>query len=46
MSIFIVPSSRTWDIEKGAPMHHEVGWLRVKPGTSTLAFIIAQNTGI
>ena len=26
-------------------MHHEVGFLKVKPETSSLAFIIAQNTG-
>ena len=42
----IVSSSRTWHVEKGAPMHQEAGWLRVKPGTSTLAFTIAQNTGM
>lgn len=39
-------NSKTWHVEKGNPMHHEVGWLRVKPGTSSLAFIIAQNTGL
>lgn len=39
-------NSRTWNIEKGAPMHNEVGWLRVKPGTSTVAFTIAQNSGL
>ena len=27
-------------------MHNEVGFLRVKPGTSTLAFTIAQNSGM
>lgn len=26
-------------------MHNEVGFLRVKPGTSTLALIIVQNSG-
>ena len=26
-------------------MHNEVGFLRVKPGTSTVALIIAQNSG-
>lgn len=26
-------------------MHNEVGFLRVKPGTSTLALMIAQNSG-
>ena len=26
-------------------MHKEVGFLRVKPGTSGLALIIAQNSG-
>ena len=44
--LFINFSSRTWHAENGKPMHHETGWLRIKPGTSTLAFIIAQNTGI
>ena len=44
--VVIISSSRTWNIEKGAPMHNEVGWLRVKPGTSTVAFTIAQNSGI
>ncbi|CAH3171057.1 unnamed protein product [Porites evermanni] len=39
-------NSRTWHAENGKPMHHETGWLRIKPGTSTLAFIIAQNTGV
>ena len=42
----IISSSRTWHVEEGSPMHHEVGWLKVKPGTSMLAFLIAQNTGI
>jgi len=26
-------------------MHNEVGFLRVKPGTSVVALIIAQNSG-
>lgn len=39
-------SSRTWHLEKGVPMHQEVGFLKVKPETSSLAFIIAQNTGL
>lgn len=26
-------------------MHNEVGFLRVKPGASTLALMIAQNSG-
>ncbi|KAK2573464.1 Peroxynitrite isomerase THAP4 [Acropora cervicornis] len=39
-------SSRTWNLEKGNPMHHELGWLKPKPGTSSLAFIITQNTGL
>ena len=38
--------SRTWHLESGDPMHNEVGFLRAKPGTSTLAFTIAQNSGI
>lgn len=44
-SFFTISSSRTWDLEKGNPMHCEVGFLRAEPGTSKLAFMIAQNTG-
>ena len=32
-------------MENGSAMHNETGWLRAKPGTSTLAFTIAQNSG-
>lgn len=39
-------NSRTWNLEKGNPMHQELGWLKLKPGTSSLAFIITQNTGL
>ncbi|XP_031554160.1 THAP domain-containing protein 4-like [Actinia tenebrosa] len=28
------------------PMHYESGFLRIKPGTTTLAFMVAQNAGI
>lgn len=39
-------NSRTWHLENGDPMHNEVGFLRVKPETSTVALIIAQNSGL
>ncbi|KAL9964552.1 hypothetical protein ACROYT_G028207 [Oculina patagonica] len=39
-------NSKTWHLEKGNPMHSEVGFLRAEAGTSKLAFMIAQNTGL
>lgn len=39
-------NSRTWNLKEGNPMHQEVGWLKIKPGTSSVAFLLAQNTGL
>lgn len=38
--------STTWHPESGKPMHLEVGFLKVKPGTKDVAFIVAHNFGI
>lgn len=35
----------TWHSEKKTPMHLERGFLRIKPGTNQLAFMIAHNFG-
>ncbi|XP_319543.3 peroxynitrite isomerase THAP4 [Anopheles gambiae] len=32
--------------ESGAPMHLERGFLRIKPGTSQVAFMVAHNFGL
>ena len=31
--------------ESKKPMHRELGFIRLKPGTNQVAFMIAQNTG-
>lgn len=32
--------------ENNKPMHRELGFIRLKPGTNSVAFVIAQNTGL
>ncbi|XP_023945123.2 peroxynitrite isomerase THAP4-like [Bicyclus anynana] len=32
--------------EKGTPMHQERGFLRIKPGTNDLAFLVSHNFGL
>ncbi|KAM3957346.1 peroxynitrite isomerase THAP4 [Aphomia sociella] len=32
--------------QKGTPMHQERGYLRIKPGTNQLAFIVSHNFGL
>jgi len=39
-------TSRTWHAEKKNPMHFESGFLRIKPGTNEVAFMIAHNFGL
>ncbi|KAF2902886.1 hypothetical protein ILUMI_03298 [Ignelater luminosus] len=38
--------SVTWHPEKKNPMHLESGFLRIKPGTNQLAFMVGHNFGI
>lgn len=38
--------ARTWHPEKKTPMHSESGFLRIKPGTNHLAFMVAHNFGL
>lgn len=33
-------------LEKKTPMHQERGFLRIKPGTNELAFIVSHNMGL
>ena len=44
--VFCVYRSRTWKLANNAPMHNEMGFMQIKPGSSTVAFIIAQNNGM
>ena len=37
--------SCSWHPEKKNPMHQEVGFLRIKPGTNKLSFILSHNFG-
>lgn len=32
--------------EKNTPMHQERGFLRIKPGTNDLAFVVSHNFGL
>ncbi|XP_046382855.1 peroxynitrite isomerase THAP4-like [Ischnura elegans] len=38
--------SYSWHPEKKNPMHLETGFLRIKPGTNELAFMVAHNFGL
>ncbi|XP_071441174.1 peroxynitrite isomerase THAP4-like [Hetaerina americana] len=38
--------SYSWHPEKNNPMHLESGFLRIKPGTNELAFMVAHNFGL
>lgn len=38
-------TSRTWHAEKKTPMHCESGFLRIKPGTDEVAFMVSHNFG-
>ncbi|KAH9633854.1 hypothetical protein HF086_013743 [Spodoptera exigua] len=33
-------------LEKKTPMHQERGFLRIKPGTNELAFVVSHNMGL
>lgn len=37
--------SYSWHPERGAAMHLESGFLRIKPGTNQVAFMVAHNFG-
>lgn len=39
-------SCYSWDPETKKPLHRELGFLRVQPGTNKVALIIAQNLGL
>lgn len=39
-------SSVTWHPENKNPMHLESGFLRIKPGTGDVAFMVAHNFGL
>lgn len=39
-------SSKTWNAVKLNPMKHESGFLRIKPGTNELSFVVAHNFGL
>jgi hypothetical protein len=38
--------SRSWNPDSGEPIHIERGFLRIKPGTNQVAFMIAHNRGV
>ncbi|XP_055586781.1 peroxynitrite isomerase THAP4-like [Uranotaenia lowii] len=38
--------ARSRHLETGAPMHLESGFLRIKPGTSQVAFMVSHNFGL
>lgn len=39
-------SLRSWNPETQKPMHFEFGFLRIKPGTNKVAFMVAHNFGL
>ena len=39
-------TSYSWHPETKKPLHREVGFIRRKPNTNTVAFLIAQNLGV
>lgn len=39
-------SSVSWSPEKKMPLHQESGFLRIKPNTNNLAFMVAHNFGL
>jgi THAP domain-containing protein 4 len=38
--------SKSMNPETKAPMHQERGFLRIKPGTNELAFVVSHNFGL
>ncbi|XP_008549240.1 peroxynitrite isomerase THAP4 [Microplitis demolitor] len=38
--------SQTWHPEKKTPMHREVGFLKIIPGTNKVKFILSHNFGL
>ncbi|XP_058813922.1 peroxynitrite isomerase THAP4-like [Topomyia yanbarensis] len=38
--------ARSWNPKSGAPMHLETGFLRIRPGTTQLAFMVSHNFGL
>lgn len=38
--------SKTWLLENKLPKHFESGFLRIKPGTNQVSFMIAHNLGL
>ncbi|XP_034237879.1 THAP domain-containing protein 4-like isoform X2 [Thrips palmi] len=43
---FLNYSSHSWHPEKKVAMHMETGYLRIKPGTDQVAFMVAHNFGL
>ncbi|XP_058809297.1 peroxynitrite isomerase THAP4-like [Phymastichus coffea] len=39
-------AAQSWHPEKKAPMHREVGFLKIIPNTNTVSFFIAHNFGL
>lgn len=39
-------SSVSWNPEKKMPMHQEAGFLRIKPNSNNLAFMVSHNFGL
>ncbi|XP_067670231.1 peroxynitrite isomerase THAP4-like isoform X2 [Haliotis asinina] len=39
-------SAYSWHLENKMPLHREVGFVRIKPGTNQVAFVVAQNIGL
>ncbi|XP_071085797.1 peroxynitrite isomerase THAP4-like [Haliotis cracherodii] len=39
-------SAYSWHSETKQPLHRELGFVRIKPGTNQVAFVLAQNIGL
>ncbi|XP_076454097.1 peroxynitrite isomerase THAP4-like [Babylonia areolata] len=36
----------SWNAQSKIPLHREIGFIRIKPGTNKIALISAQNSGV
>ncbi|XP_054263808.1 peroxynitrite isomerase THAP4-like isoform X3 [Macrosteles quadrilineatus] len=39
-------TSQTWHAEKKNPMHFEAGFLRIKPDSNQVSFVVSHNFGV
>ncbi|ESO98868.1 hypothetical protein LOTGIDRAFT_231221 [Lottia gigantea] len=39
-------SYNSYDVEKKKPLHREIGFIRIQPGTNKIGFLTAHNNGV